>query len=165
MTLIFDAFDTPIGEMVAVFSDDALCLLDFSDCQDRNERLLQQRYPRYSKEMKVNPFNIRDRVLKYFKGDADAFRGLKLETGGTVFQQSVWRALQEIPHGKTLSYAELARNIDNPKAVRAVGSANGKNPIAIIIPCHRVIGSNGSLTGYAGGVDRKRQLLALEGAL
>jgi len=165
MKLVFDTFETPMGEMTAVFSGEALCQLDFSDCKDRIEKLLRRRYPDHEKTGQKNPMGIRDKVLDYFKGDGDAFKDLKLETGGTVFQQSVWRALQDIPRGSTLSYRELAQNIDRPKAVRAVGSANGSNPIAIIIPCHRVIGSDGALTGYAGGIDRKRQLLELEGAL
>jgi len=165
MKLVFDTFETPTGEMTAVFSGPALCLLDFSDCLDRIEKILARRYSDFEKVMNPNPFGIRDKVDAYFKGDKNAFDDLQLETGGTVFQQTVWRALQNIPHGQTISYSQLANNIDNPKAVRAVGGANGKNPIAIIIPCHRVIGSNGTLTGYAGGVDRKRQLLQLEAGI
>lgn len=165
MKLIFDTFDTPVGEMTAVFNGAALCHLDFSDCPDRIERLLSHRFPAYEKMTKANPCGIRDCVRAYFDGDANAFNGLKLETGGTAFQQSVWRALRNIPYGRAISYAELARNIGNPKAVRAVGTANGQNPISIIIPCHRVIGSDGTLAGYAGGIERKRKLLSLEGAL
>ncbi|NQU58685.1 MAG: methylated-DNA--[protein]-cysteine S-methyltransferase [Rhodospirillales bacterium] len=161
MKLIFDTFDTPLGEMTAVAQGDALCLLDFSDCPVRIEKLLR-RFGTYEKSTKANPLNIQTRVLAYFKGERDAFAGLKLDTGGTAFQQSVWRALRKIPHGGTLSYRELAQNIDKPKAQRAVGNANGRNPIAIIIPCHRVIASNGTLAGYAGGVARKAHLLSLE---
>ncbi len=165
MKLTFDTFDTPLGEMTAVFNGDALCLLDFSDCPERIEKLLRRRFKNYEKSTQTNPLGIRDRVHAYFKGDTDAFDGVKLDTGGTAFQQTVWQALQKIPRGRAISYGELARTIGNPKAVRAVGGANGKNPVAIIVPCHRVIGSDGTLTGYAGGVERKRQLLALEGAL
>ncbi|MHA7880129.1 MAG: methylated-DNA--[protein]-cysteine S-methyltransferase [Saccharospirillum sp.] len=99
----------------------------------------------------------------YFAGKRQTF-DLPLAPPGTDFQKQCWRALQAIPFGDTRSYAEQARSIDRPKAVRAVGSANGANPIAIVIPCHRVIGTNGRLTGYAGGLDRKAWLLALENA-
>ena len=164
MTLIFDTFDTPLGQMTAVFSGDTLVHLDYSDCPARIEKLLTRRFPDYEKAPLKNPQGIRDILRAYFEGDRNAFKGLKLQTGGTDFQQSVWRALQKIPHGQTLSYSELAEKVGRPRAVRAVGSANGKNPIAIIIPCHRVIARDGSLAGYAGGVDRKGQLLKLERA-
>ncbi len=98
----------------------------------------------------------------YFQGRLKRF-DLRLAPRGTAFQQEVWQALQAIPYGKTTSYSELAERIGNPKAVRAVGTANGANPISIIIPCHRVIGRDGSLTGYAGGLSRKALLLKLEG--
>jgi len=100
---------------------------------------------------------------EYFEGKREQF-DLPLAPRGTPFQQQVWQALQRIPYGRTWSYAELAEHIHNPKAIRAVGTANGANPISIIIPCHRVIGSNGTLTGYAGGLERKQLLLQLEGA-
>ncbi|AYC33260.1 methylated-DNA--[protein]-cysteine S-methyltransferase [Pseudomonas cavernae] len=101
---------------------------------------------------------------QYFAGRRQTFE-LQLAPVGTAFQRQVWQALQEIPYGRTWSYAELARHIAKPEAVRAVGTANGANPLAVVIPCHRVIGSNGTLTGYAGGLERKRLLLQLEGAL
>jgi methylated-DNA-[protein]-cysteine S-methyltransferase len=100
-------------------------------------------------------------LIEYFAGKRSEF-DLTLNAKGTTFQQQVWQQLLMIPTGKTCTYADIARNINNPKAVRAVGSANGRNPIAIIVPCHRVIGSNGSLTGYAWGVEIKAQLLSLE---
>ncbi|MEG1041668.1 MAG: methylated-DNA--[protein]-cysteine S-methyltransferase [Pseudomonas sp.] len=100
---------------------------------------------------------------EYFSGTREAFE-LTLAPLGTPFQQEVWQALQRIPYGTTCSYRDLAEHIGRPRAVRAVGTANGANPIAIIVPCHRVIGSNGTLTGYAGGVERKQMLLELEGA-
>ena len=102
----------------------------------------------------------------YFKGDIGAIDRLPVdESAGTPFQRSVWRALCKIKSGKTISYAELARRIGKPKAVRAAGLANGQNPISIVVPCHRVIGSNGMLTGYGGGLPRKKWLLEHEGAL
>ena len=100
-------------------------------------------------------------LAAYFKGSLKAF-DVPVVPAGTPFQQAVWRQLQAIPYGETISYGELARRLGNPKAVRAVGLANGSNPIAIIIPCHRVIGSNGSLVGYGGGLPIKQALLALE---
>jgi methylated-DNA-[protein]-cysteine S-methyltransferase len=99
----------------------------------------------------------------YFAGRLKVF-DLPLAPHGTPFQQQVWSALREIPYGKTWSYRELAEHIGRPSAIRAVGAANGQNPIAIIIPCHRVIGSNGSLVGFGGGIEMKQQLLTLEGA-
>jgi methylated-DNA-[protein]-cysteine S-methyltransferase len=97
----------------------------------------------------------------YFRGELTSF-DLPLSLAGTQFQRSVWAALQSIPYGETISYGELARRIGQPSASRAVGLANGRNPVAIVVPCHRVIGADGSLTGYGGGMDRKRFLLALE---
>jgi methylated-DNA-[protein]-cysteine S-methyltransferase len=101
----------------------------------------------------------------YFKGDIGVIDTLPVETAGTPFQRSVWKALRKIGKGGTISYAELARRIGKPKAVRAAGLANGQNPISIVVPCHRVIGSNGTLTGYGGGLPRKKWLLEHEGAL
>jgi methylated-DNA-[protein]-cysteine S-methyltransferase len=101
---------------------------------------------------------------EYFKGERTHF-SVPLDTQGTAFQQSVWRALMGVEFGKTKSYLDIAQAINNPKAVRAVGAANGKNPISIIVPCHRVIGASGKLTGYAGGLDRKEWLLKHEGIL
>ena len=103
-------------------------------------------------------------VREYFAGKREKF-DLPLAQEGTDFQQAVWRALQSIPYGATRSYADIAKKVGRPKAVRAVGAANGQNKIAIVVPCHRVIGANGTLTGYAGGLDKKEVLLKLEGAL
>ncbi|MCC6407393.1 MAG: methylated-DNA--[protein]-cysteine S-methyltransferase [Planctomycetes bacterium] len=106
---------------------------------------------------------VRDELAAYFAGERESF-DLELSPRGTPFQRAVWQALCAIPFGETRSYAELARRIGRPKAVRAVGAANGANPWAIVVPCHRVIGADGSLTGYAGGLERKRELLARERA-
>ncbi len=100
----------------------------------------------------------------YFAGQRDALSQIAWRTAGTPFQQKVWRALAEIPVGTTISYGELARRVGSPAAVRAVGLANGANPVGVVVPCHRVIGADGSLTGYGGGLDRKRWLLEHEGA-
>jgi methylated-DNA-[protein]-cysteine S-methyltransferase len=101
---------------------------------------------------------------EYFAGERDTF-DLPLAAGGTDFQRAVWAALADIPYGELRSYRDIAEAIDNPAAVRAVGAANGRNPLPIVVPCHRVIGSDGSLTGFAGGLEAKTRLLQLEGAL
>lgn len=102
-----------------------------------------------------------EQLAQYFAGERIEF-DLPLEASGTAFQKKVWQALTQIPHGQTCSYGDIANKLGNPKAVRAVGAANGKNPISIVVPCHRVIGANGTLTGYAGGLKRKSFLLTLE---
>lgn len=104
---------------------------------------------------------VREQLAEYFAGERTAF-DLPLAFAGTAFQQLVWAALREIPYGETMSYGELARRLGKPDAARAVGLANGRNPIAVIVPCHRVIGADGSLTGFGGGLERKRLLLELE---
>ncbi|MCG9639396.1 methylated-DNA--[protein]-cysteine S-methyltransferase [Vibrio sp. Isolate34] len=106
---------------------------------------------------------VTEQLNRYFSGEAVQF-DVPIAAKGTPFQQSVWQALITIPYGETWSYAQLAEAIGNPKAVRAVGLANGKNPVSVIVPCHRVIGKNGKLTGYAGGVERKQRLLVIEGS-
>lgn len=111
------------------------------------------------------PLRTAQRELEeYLTGDRREF-SVELEPVGTLFQMSVWEALRAIPYGETISYAELARRVDNPRAIRAVGQANGRNAISIIIPCHRVIAADGSLGGYGGGLERKRHLLAREGCI
>ena len=165
MTVYFDTLDTPLGDMtVATTESGAICLLDFSDCRERSERLLRHRFGLFDKAERKNPQGIRNRLSDYFRGQDSrtAFDGLAVDTNGTPFQMGVWKALGEIPYGQTISYSELAARVSAPRAVRAVGSANGRNPVAIVIPCHRVIALSGSLAGYAGGIDRKRKLLALE---
>jgi methylated-DNA-[protein]-cysteine S-methyltransferase len=106
-----------------------------------------------------NPNGLTNAIDSYFGGELTAIDALPVQTGGTSFQREVWCALRKIPCGTTISYAKLAERIGRPTAVRAVGLANGANPVSIVVPCHRVIGSNGSLTGYGGGIDRKRWLL------
>lgn len=110
------------------------------------------------------PKELREPLERYFAGEIRAIDSIPTRTAGTEFQRSVWAALRTIPAGKTWSYGDLAVRIGRPKAVRAVGLANGSNPVGLVVPCHRVIGSNGSLTGYGGGIERKRWLLRHEGA-
>ena len=106
-----------------------------------------------------DPHGLTSAIARYFAGDLHAIDALPVKTAGTEFQRTVWRALRDIACGTTISYGELARRIGRPEAVRAVGLANGANPVGIVVPCHRVIGANGALTGYGGGMERKRWLL------
>jgi AraC family transcriptional regulator of adaptative response/methylated-DNA-[protein]-cysteine methyltransferase len=155
---------TPLGPMIAGATAAALCLFEFMD-QDRLERQLRAISRRLPGPLAPGRNAILDQVEteleRYFDGDLRAFT-IPLHTPGSDFQQAVWRVLREIPYGETRSYGEQARALGRPEAVRAVARANGDNRIAIIIPCHRVIGADGSLTGYGGGLWRKRWLLDLE---
>jgi methylated-DNA-[protein]-cysteine S-methyltransferase len=161
-----DRLSTPIGDvLIAVDPQARLRILDFGDYEDRMRRLLQRRYGSGAVHLAEGraPASIRTPIEGYFAGDITAIDTIPVKTAGTPFQSEVWAALRAIPAGSTVSYGELARRIGRPAAVRAVGLANGANPIGIVVPCHRVIGGDASLTGYAGGVDRKRWLLAHEG--
>ncbi len=159
--------DGPLGA-IFLATDDAgrLRVLDFSDYEDRMLRLLRLHYGAGAVLAESpGPSKAGQAVRAYLDGDLAAIDTVEVETGGTAFQREVWAALRTIPAGRTTSYGALAAQIGRPKAVRAVGLANGANPIAIIVPCHRVIGATGSLTGYGGGLHRKQWLLAHEGAL
>ena len=161
--LYSDIFDSPVGNILVIADADQLCYLDFEDNDERLDRLNSRRFGKFEITPKANVLNMQNRLEKYFNGDWDAFDGLNISTDGTSFQQQVWNSLRTIPAGDAISYDQLAGAIKNPKAVRAVASANARNPVAIIIPCHRVIGKDGSLRGYAGGLDRKAWLLNHEG--
>jgi methylated-DNA-[protein]-cysteine S-methyltransferase len=165
LQLTIDRVDTPIGEMVIVADHDGnLRAVDWTDHEERMLHLLRRHYGANGFNLKPgkNPHGLTDAINRYFAGDLAALDTLLVKTMGTPFQREVWRALREIPCGETISYAKLAQRIGKPKAVRAVGLANGSNPIGVIVPCHRVIGTNGSLTGYGGGIERKRWLLQHE---
>jgi methylated-DNA-[protein]-cysteine S-methyltransferase len=147
--------DTPIGELLLAGDDDALCLVSFPEGSMRRD-------PDPDWIYNEKPFALaRQQLTEYFAGERREF-DLSLKLSGTEFQMSVLHALQHIPYGETTSYAEIAERIGRPKAVRAVGAANGRNPLPIIVPCHRVIGSHGELTGFGGGLDTKEALLRLE---
>ncbi len=161
--LFSDIYNSPIGEILVIGDDEQLCFLDFKDNAERIDQLLARRFGKFEITPKTNMLNIQNRLKRYFSGDWQAFDGLHISTDGTEFQQCVWNSLKTIPVGDAISYDQLAGSIKKPKAVRAVASANARNPVAIIIPCHRVIGKDGSLRGYAGGVDRKAWLLNHEG--
>lgn len=161
-----DRIASPVGELlVATDADARLRILDFGDYDERMRRLLRRRYGPEGVEMVEGraPASIRDALEAYFAGEIDALDAIPVEAAGTPFQRDVWAALRTIPAGATLSYGGLAAQIGRPSAMRAVGLANGSNPIAIVVPCHRVIGADATLTGYGGGVERKRWLLAHEG--
>ncbi len=163
--LLMDRIDTPIGEMHIVSDADGnLRAVYWDDREDRMRRFLRLHYGEngFTLEEARNPNGLSDAIRRYFAGELGAIDGLPVKTEGTAFQREVWRALREIPCGTTVSYAELAERIGRPTAVRAVGLANGANPVGVIVPCHRVIGANGSLTGYGGGIERKRWLLEHE---
>ncbi|HEX8661589.1 MAG TPA: methylated-DNA--[protein]-cysteine S-methyltransferase [Brevundimonas sp.] len=162
-TLTLDRVATPTGEVLLITdAEGAVRALDFAGYEERMMRLLRRHWPKASLVEGRAPTAVRSAVEAYFSGDAAALDGLQVRTNGTDFQRSVWAALRAIPHGETRTYGQLAAAIGKPKAVRAAGLANGQNPIAVIVPCHRVIGANGTLTGYAGGVERKQWLLAHE---
>ena len=163
MRLTLDRIDSPIGTLIVVADDAALRMLHFGDDVPEALRRLRVAYGAPDVREGVAPFGVRDRLAAYFAVDFAAFDGLPLAADGTAFQRTVWDALREIAPGTTQSYGELAARIGAPGAARAVGLANGANPIAVIVPCHRVIGADRSLTGFGGGLPRKAWLLRHEG--
>lgn len=159
---------TPTGPMsIVTDGNGVLRALDWDDHEDRMLKLLRRYYGAGAVRLTDAHASsaTRQALMDYFDGDLAALEGVPAETSGTPFQRLVWQALRHIPVGRTVSYAALAASIGRPEAVRAVGLANGANPISIAVPCHRVIGTNNALTGYGGGIERKRWLLAHEGAL
>jgi len=164
-TLTLDRMATPLGKVLLVTdAEGAVRALDFADFRDRMLRLLKRHAPGAGLVPGRTAEPVRRAVEAYFAGDARSLDGLTVQTAGTVFQSAVWKALRAIPAGETRSYGQLAAAVGSPRAVRAAGLVNGQNPVALIVPCHRVIGANGTLTGYAGGLERKRWLLAHEAA-
>jgi methylated-DNA-[protein]-cysteine S-methyltransferase len=154
---------TPVGALHVVTHGDAVCVTAFADREDELQRVLARRFG----EVRPQPGAAwaRRALEAYVGGDIHAIDALPVELGGTPFQQQVWAALRQIPAGSTWSYARLAAHIGAPYAVRAVGAANGRNPVGVIVPCHRVIASDGTLCGYGGGLPRKRWLLEHEGVV
>lgn len=162
LRLFTETLDTPIGALVLIYDEDGrLRAADWTDYDARMRRLLARHYG--ADHFTLIPAKHASRLVTalraYFEGDIRAIESIPVATEGTAFQKSVWQALRGIPPGQTISYGVLARRLGKPAAVRAVGLANGANPIGIVVPCHRVIGANGSLTGYGGGLERKRWLL------
>ena len=159
--LFNDTIESPLGTISLVFDEhESLFAVGFLSEHSQMKKLLFKWKPRVSKAPRQS--KVSDTLSAYFSGDLNCIDSLKVKFEGTPFQNSVWQALRKIPCGETRSYQQLANEIGNPKAVRAVGMANGANPVGIVVPCHRVIGSNGTLTGYAGGIERKRWLLKHE---
>jgi methylated-DNA-[protein]-cysteine S-methyltransferase len=165
-SLSLDRFATPIGTALLV-TDRAgmLCAFDWEDFASRLDRLLRLNFGVIELRDGAAPESVRQPLADYFAGDLGRLNAIATRTGGTPFQRSVWSALRTIEPGRTLSYGALAARIGVPRAVRAVGLANGANPIGVVVPCHRVIGADGSLTGYGGGLHRKSWLLGHEAAI
>ena len=160
-----DRVPSPLGTLLLVCDcAGRVRALDFEDHESRMLLLLSRHQGAKSNTLAGGraPRAVVDALAAYFAGRLDAVDGLPVDTGGTDFQRCVWAALRNIPAGATTSYGRLAGALGRPTAARAVGLANGANPVGIIVPCHRVIGANGALTGYGGGIDRKRWLLAHE---
>jgi len=164
MDLFLDRLESPIGTIALISDGEALRVLDFVDCEERMQKLLTLHYGTQPVVESRESLGIKRTVEAYFEGELTSVDSVTVRTEGTPFQKHVWAELRKIPAGSTLSYGELAKRIGRPGASRAVGLANGSNPIAIVVPCHRVIGSTGALTGYGGGMERKRWLLKHEGA-
>jgi methylated-DNA-[protein]-cysteine S-methyltransferase len=159
-----DRLPTPIGiALLVTDADGALRALDWEDYEPRMKELLRRQYGAVVLQDARSPQAIRAALSGYFKGDLDRLDTIKWRIAGTPFQRKVWTALPKIPPGRTMSYGALAAKLDRPNAMRAVGHANGSNPISVVLPCHRLIGANGSLVKYGGGLERKRWLLAHEG--
>ncbi len=165
MKLRYDEIESEIGTLLLCVGEAGVCALDFEDTAARMKRMLEARFGEVELARERDPDGSASRVAAYLAGELDALDPLATDTGGTPFQQCVWSALRDIAVGETLAYGELARRVGRPGAARAIGSTNVRNPVALILPCHRVVGSDGSLTGYAGGLARKRWLLQHEGAL
>jgi methylated-DNA-[protein]-cysteine S-methyltransferase len=165
LQLFVNRIDTPIGTMLVVTdSEENLRAVDWREHEQRMQRFLRLHYGAsgFQMEPRQNANGLTDAINRYFAGELEAIDTLPVKTDGTPFQRQVWRALRKIRCGTTVSYAQLAERIGRPTAVRAVGLANGSNPVGVVVPCHRVIGSDGSLTGYGGGIERKRWLLEHE---
>lgn len=158
--VLYREVPSPVGRLLLAANASGLCVLQFEE----NRHPVKRHAGWHAIGDAAHPVldATQAQLAEYFAGQRRVFE-LPLVPEGTPFQQSVWRALLAIPHGQTRSYGDIARHIEQPAAVRAVGAANGRNPIAIIVPCHRVIGANGSLIGFGGGLPVKRVLLALEG--
>jgi O-6-methylguanine DNA methyltransferase len=163
MHLTLSHYTAPFATLLLVTTEaGAVAALDFSDFEERLRRLLTRHHGPVTLDAGEMPTSVRKELDAYFAGDLAALQRIPTAAAGTVFQKRVWAALCAIPPGQTRSYAQIAEAIGQPGAARAVGMANGQNPVGIIVPCHRVIGASGSLTGYAGGTARKAWLLAHE---
>ena len=164
MKLFFDQLPAKFGTIHLVSDGERMVSLDFEGFQERLHKLMSKRYETYELVDADNPQGFTDVLKAYLAGDITAVDAIPVDTGGTDFQQSCWQLLRKIPAGETWTYGQMAKILGNPKASRAVGITNSLNPVGIVVPCHRVIGASGKLTGYAGGLNVKDWLLRHEGA-
>ena len=159
MKLLWTEVSSPLGAILMVSGESTLYALDYADYEARMRSLLERRFGGLRLERRPEANEFGRRMEAYFAADLAALDAVPVDGGGTEFQRRVWAALRTIPPGQTASYGEIAARLGQPSAARAVGLANSLNPIAIVVPCHRVVGATGKLTGYAGGLARKRWLL------
>lgn len=153
---------TPVGPLTVAARDGRTCLLSFGANEEAARAALARWYGAQTVRETPDPGGTASALDRYFSGEIDALDDVEVEMNGTDFQRRVWGALRAVKAGETASYAQVAKTIGAPSAVRAVGAANGANPVAIVVPCHRIIGTNGTLTGYGGGLERKQWLLRHE---
>ncbi|SNY70388.1 methylated-DNA--[protein]-cysteine S-methyltransferase [Enterobacter sp. CC120223-11] len=168
LRLLEDKIATPLGPLWILCDEQFnLRAVEWEEHSDRMVQLLDLHYRTegYERVAASNPNGLSQKMKEYFDGDLSIIDCLPSATGGTDFQREVWKALRSIPCGQVMHYGQLAERLGRPGAARAVGAANGSNPVSVVVPCHRVIGSNGTMTGYAGGVQRKEWLLRHEGYL
>jgi methylated-DNA-[protein]-cysteine S-methyltransferase len=163
MNIDIATIESPIGKLTIAARGAHVCLVHFGPASPSVRSGLRSWYPGAELVENANPGGAVDVLRRYFEGDLDSLDEIAVELNGTTFQKNVWLALRSVKPGSTMSYSQLASQVGSPAAVRAVGAANGANPVAVVLPCHRIIGSNGSLTGYGGGLHRKRWLLDHEG--
>jgi methylated-DNA-[protein]-cysteine S-methyltransferase len=157
--------ESPLGDLVLAFSEGGLCALQFDESPAQLRARLERSYPGTKFGKVSGTAEVAAKLSAYFSGALQGLETIPVAPKGTAFQQRVWTTLRAIPLGETRSYLQIAKAIGNPSAVRAVGAANGQNPIAVVVPCHRVIASDGTLCGYGGGLWRKEWLLEHEGVL
>ena len=162
MLLDYDEFESPIGRILLASNAEGICALDYAGYESRMEGLLTRRFGDFTFRHGSDPCQLKRRLQSYFDGGLHSLDDAAVSLGGTEFQAQVWKALRQIPPGHTQTYGELAGRLGRAQAARAVGHANALNPVAIIVPCHRVIGASSALTGYAGGLARKEWLLRHE---
>ena len=163
MTLDIVRLDSPVGELTCLVRDETLVGVAFDGDRGGTFEYVRKRFPHDATRDAPEAGGVRAAFTRYFSGETAALDLLRVDPGGTPFQNKVWLALREIAAGKTWSYQQLAERVGSPSAMRAVGAANGANPVPLVLPCHRVIGKNGKLVGYGGGIDRKLWLLRHEG--
>jgi methylated-DNA-[protein]-cysteine S-methyltransferase len=163
--LFFSRVKSPIGTILLACAGSKLCALEFADSEDRMLAVLRRRHGDFKAINAADPGRVCTRIGAYLLGELDALDEIVVDGGGTEFQRKVWTGLRKIEPGQVVSYAALAKRLGMPNAIRAVARANALNPISIVVPCNRVIGSDGTLTGYGGGLPRKRWLLEHEGVV